>query len=593
MSQRDGVLTTANGRLRFSPETYPVAHLANEGWRKEPDGTWTAPATPFMVQRLHYYFPNTDGAILAWSRLQAGPGPLVVPMRQRPPRWHDLYPYQQRAAEWLAQRKSALLSLSPGLGKSAVALTAAQMAFPHQPRVLVVCPLTLLSTWQQQTRLWWPKTPTVTTDSPSLFADTDCAPLVATMTYDALWRATMIREQRVVNGETRIFYQPNKIALRSWTNTFDLAILDESVLIKNRDAIRARAAAQLRQVVSHCWELSGSPTTRFLDDLWMQLHVLEPQQHRSYWRFTNGVCLTRDTIWGRQVVANVPGAEATLKQTLAPILYTYNYTDLARDDPSRAIPEWVFETRQVPLPPKWWALYQQMQTRFLADLPDGNRILASNVLARMVRLLQLASHPALLTTEPTVLDHEQAKGERMMLTYGGRSPVADEGQDFPEYDWSARGGKLSAIAGLLEELPGPCIVWTNFIATAKHLASTLKAPLLIGETPAEERTQIVQDFQAGKHQVLIAHPGVGRFGLTLTRARSAIYAERSYDGDAWVQSLSRIRRIGTTEPPHVVILEATGPQGERSIDHIISLTLRYRKERSDVLTTSLVREALG
>ena len=570
MSQRDGVLTIVNGRLRFSPETYPVAHLANEGWRKEPDGTWTAQLTLAHASVVQRWFPHvvTTESFVAWLEegvQQAIQSPFTP---KHPEKWGALFPYQKRAAEWLAQRRSALLSLSPGLGKSAVACTAAQMAGVQ--RVLVVCPLTLLSTWQHEVRTWWGDVPTVTTDSPDLFTMTDRAPLIATMTYDMLWRAAMIREQRVVNGETKIFYVPDKTVLKSWHRTFDLAILDESVLLKNREAIRARAAAQLRQVVSRCWMLSGSPTTRFLDDLWMQLHVLEPQQYKSYWRFTNGVCLTRDTIWGRQVVANVPGVEAKLKTDLAPILRTYNYADLARDDPARAIPEWIFDVRKVPLPPAWWRLYKQMQDRFMTDLPDGNRVLAPNVLARMVRLLQLASHPALLTQEP----------------------VDDLAQDFPAYDWSAKGGKLSAIPGLLEELPGPTIIWGIFTAMGKQIASQLKVPFLYGEMPERERTQVVSEFQAGKYDALVAHPGVGRFGLTLTRARSCVYVTRSHAGDEWVQSLYRIRRIGTKEPPHVVVLESTGPAGERTVDFAIDKVLDYRKERSEVLTTQTIREAL-
>lgn len=563
MTARDGVLTIQGGRLRFEPEVYPVAHLANEGWRKEGD-VWTAPITYGNARRLRELFPTAEYSdeFMDWVE-QAGGKPPQLLSPQRPPRWNDLYPYQQREAKWLAQQRSAILAIAPGLGKTAIALTAAQMAFPTSPiRVAVVCPLTLLGVWQRETKLWWPEAQTrVVTHHIDWALPSQAKLRVYLLTYDYLRLHGLSDTQN------------------------DLLIFDESVLLKNRDAKRAKAAALARKQAKVCWLLSGSPTTRFLDDLYMQLHVLEPREYKSYWRFAHSCTLVQDTIWGKKIVANMPGAEPRLKRDLAPIMHTYSYTDLAREEPARTIPEWVFETRKVPLPPAWWRLYKQMQDRFVADLPDGNRVLAPNVLARLVRLLQLASHPALLTQEQIA---EQDDEPETCTSQDGES----DPQDFSGYGWDTKGGKLAVVSGLLEELPGPVVIWTNFIATAKHLAGVLKAPLLIGETPADERTRIVAAFQAGEHPAIIAHPGVGRFGLTLTRGRSAIYVERSYDGDAWVQSLSRIRRLGTTEPPQVVVLEATGPDGQATVDRIVSRTLAYRKDRSEVLTTAVVKEAL-
>lgn len=578
VTQRDGVLTITNGRLHFTPEVYPTEHLRNEGWRKEPDGSWSAPLASDYARQLRVLFPGVvgDDRFLQWYATPTQPSSVSLLHAGKPESWDRLYSYQQRAAQWLAGRRSALLGYGPGLGKTPVTLTALQMATPHPLRgALVVCPLTLLSNWQQEAKRWWPQAKVVLQE-PEIFSLTDTAPLLSVITYDAFRQSVYdrVRQGKKPDGTPRWVYVPRKATLLEWKRRVDVLIFDESVLLKNRQAVRTKAAAA-RKVIPICWELSGSPTTRFYDDLWAQLHILEPKQYPSYWRFARRFTLIQDSVWGKSVVANVPNVEPTLKRDLAPLMLTYNYTDLAREEPERAIPEWVFETRQVPLPEKWWKLYKQMQDKFMADLPDGTRILAPNTLARLVRLLQFASHPALLLQETIVAQDG-----------------AQDIQDFSDYDWSTKGGKLSAIPELLDELPGPTIVWTNFIATAKHLSETLKAPCLIGETPAEERTRIVAEFQAGQHPVLIAHPGVGRFGLTLTRARSMIFAERSHNADYYLQALYRCRRIGTTEPPQVVILEATGPNGEPSIDRAISRILSYRKDRSEQLTTALLKETL-
>jgi hypothetical protein len=118
---------------------------------------------------------------------------------------------------------------------------------------------------------------------------------------------------------------------------------------------------------------------------------------------------------------------------------------------------------------------------------------------------------------------------------------------------------------------------------------------MTGETPPELRQDIVDNFQAGNLDILIAHPAVGKFGLTLTKARTAIYVERSFNGDDYYQSLYRFRRIGTTVSPHVIHLVAQRPEGKNgsTIDQIIDRVLDYRKNSSLSITSGFIRDNLG
>lgn len=425
-----------------------------------------------------------------------------------------LLPHQQPAVEWLASRDAGLVAVAPGLGKTPIAIEAAKRrGFPH---VAVVAPLTLRNVWKREFARWWPER----------------VPLV--LTYD----------------EFRLHGVP------TWMKH---VIFDESVLLKNRRAKRTQRAMHDRRRWQTVWMLSGSPTTRFHDDLWAQLRILNHKKYASYWDFTYQYCLTRKANWGQiitEVIGNVPHAEAQLHQDCKDELYAYNYADLERDHPEQAIPAWTFESRDVPLSDSHWKVYREMQRRFVAELPSGDTLVAPNVLVQVIRLLQLAS---------------------------GMWMFDEDSQDE---------GKLAGLWEILLTLPAPTILWVNFVATGQRLSQRLKAPLLTGDTPAAERTAIVDALQDGKHPLLIAHPGVGKFGLTLTAARSAVYVERSYDGDSFYQSLYRIRRIGTTQPPQVVHLLATGPNGEKSIDHVIDKVLSYRKGAATKLTTNTLRETL-
>lgn len=336
-------------------------------------------------------------------------------------------------------------------------------------------------------------------------------------------------------------------------------IFDESLLLKNRRAKRTQRAMRDRKRWQTVWMLSGSPTSHYHDDLWAQLHILDRQKYSSYWRFVFSYCLTKQAHWGHQlteIVGNVPGVEAQLHQDCRDELYAFNYHDLATHYPDQTIPEWTFENHETPMAPDHWAVYREMQRRFVATLPNGSTLLAPNALVQVTRLLQLASGPWL---------------------FDDTLPAA---------------GKVAGLWETLLTLPPPTILWVNFVATGERLNQAWQMPLLYGETTTAERTKIVDEFQDGKHPLLVAHPEVGKFGLTLTRARSAVYVERDYDGDAYYQSLHRIRRIGTTEPPQVVHLLATGPQGEKTIDHVIDKVLDYRKGASTRLTTNTLRETL-
>lgn len=435
-------------------------------------------------------------------------------------------PWQEEASAWLAPKTGAMLALAPGLGKTKTAIDAAEIRALHKGSplgVLVVAPLSLLGTWRREVEKW----------------------------------STLAVSVRVIHGGI-ITYESRRsghVDVR-WTITnyntlcpagkppsvgkFDLMICDESVLIKNRKTARFKKLKEIRKNVGACWLLSGSPRTRFMDDLWAQLNLAitdtrETFKVSSYWRFAQRYCDVIQDQWGWRIVGDRPKAYEMVRREFQNVLFARCQNDVSD------LPEWIEETIECPMEEAQWALYSQMEEDALADLPDGDVVLAPNILAKLTRLLQIASNPILV---------------------GGT-----EG-----------GGKWEALDEVLEYAPGPTIIWVSYVKTAELLAKKYKAPALTGSTPVAERDRIVAELQAGKLPIVIAHPGVGRFGLTMTAARSAIYLERSFDGDAYVQSMYRIRRIGTVEPPFVYRLLATPPSGSDTrrrvtVDHIVDRVL--------------------
>jgi len=324
-------------------------------------------------------------------------------------------------------------------------------------------------------------------------------------------------------------------------------------MVKNRKAKRTGTILKLLNTTKppYVWLLSGAPVSRLYDDLWSQLHVLQPFRFTSYWRFAKKYCYVIQNQWGWQIVANQPDASERIKSDLVNMYFARTQDQVLN------LPDWIFDNVEIPMSKAQDKIYGQMEDRFIAELPDGSRLLAPNVLAQLTRLVQLASNPVLI---------------------GGKNE---------SLKWDAAEEMLQ-----FEQLPA--IIWTSYINTAKwmqeRLSKNYKVALLTGRTKSRDRQEIVDKFQNGELDVLIAHPGVGKFGFTLTAARTIIYLERSYNGDDYYQSLYRVRRIGTTISPHIIHLISVRNNGNGTVDNVISKVLQKRKDNVMKLTSGELKE---
>jgi len=556
----DGVISTDGAKLLFHPYIYPSKQVKSIGftWGQDGNGCWEAPLSLSKYEQLLEVFDDyvIDETITKW-----------IEELERPPELSELITdskllaFQREAVGFMIKEpQRGLLGLAPGLGKTPVSVLAMKEL---GGRTLVICPYSLLYNWKREIEMW---------------ADENAE----------IWHGWIGRNQAnwvITNYETALNYMVSfdikkytkdgkqKVKRVNWRPNaqynFDNLIVDESVLIKNRYAQRSRAvytlANKLKQI-KRVYLLSGSPTTKFLDDMWHQFHVLDPERFSSYWKFVEEYCVTEENYWGTAIVANQKDAPTRLKQQQRDIYFART------QDQVLDLPDWLFDTYEVPMDPKQAVLYKDMQDNFVARLPDGNTVVAPNILSQMTRLIQLASDPQLL---------------------GGPSISP----------------KTATAIDLMEFEQFPVIFWTNFVSTAEHLHEMLtdrglKSGLLIGKTKDTTRDMFVQKFQRNALDAIVAHPGVGKFGLTLTAARTAIYVERSYDGDNYYQSLHRVRRFGTTHSPHVIILlsniveqlklhDEIEINEKPTIDHVIHKVLGFKRENSIQITTGLIRETLG
>ena len=120
------------------------------------------------------------------------------------------------------------------------------------------------------------------------------------------------------------------------------------------------------------------------------------------------------------------------------------------------------------------------------------------------------------------------------------------------------------------------IIWTGFVDNVNWLAAKLVEfdPVCIhGSLPMHQRNQAVQSFTNSSNLVLIATPGAAKEGLTLTVANHAIFFDRGFSLDDYLQAQDRIHRISQTRECFIHNLIAN-----ETIDEWVDvlLTAKYR-----------------
>ncbi|MHC5826677.1 MAG: C-terminal helicase domain-containing protein, partial [Nostoc sp.] len=88
------------------------------------------------------------------------------------------------------------------------------------------------------------------------------------------------------------------------------------------------------------------------------------------------------------------------------------------------------------------------------------------------------------------------------------------------------------------------VIFTEFVESAKAIASKLGGLLLTGETKPEIRQGLVDQFQAGENKVFVGTIKAGGVGITLTAASNVILVDRAWTPGDCEQAEDRCHRLG-------------------------------------------------
>lgn len=361
--------------------------------------------------------------------------------------------------------------------------------------VLIVCPKIIQEQWQAQLRLW------------GRF-EAEIYKGQRTLQRSNIW---IITYDKLRNESTRLKFK---------TFQWDYVVLDEAHKIKNRKSIQTKAVKDLPS--QHRIVLTGTPITRYADDLWSILHFLDTRYSgKSYWNFRSLFCKFKETPWGPQVtgLTDVPERVQILNKLLDVISVRNNAVEVAHGKHQ--------ETIRVAMSKKQRELYRKEKQLLLDELPEELTIANGAVLA--MRLMQTTSWPGLYIP----------------------------GESGPKFEWI-----LETCINNPEE---KFVVLSTFEKTVTALQSYLNANKvhavsITGKNSNEDNARSKSCFVNGSAQVLAGTIGAmatGYDGLQHV-CRFLIFVDRSWSPEIMKQAEARLHRMGQDSLVNIYYLECQG-----------------------------------
>ncbi len=96
------------------------------------------------------------------------------------------------------------------------------------------------------------------------------------------------------------------------------------------------------------------------------------------------------------------------------------------------------------------------------------------------------------------------------------------------------------------------IIWCRYNAEQETIANVFPGCANIaGDTPHEEREELIEAFKAGQIKELVSKPEILGFGLNLQRATRQVFSTCADSYEEYAQAVKRSNRIGSTMPLNV------------------------------------------
>lgn len=343
-------------------------------------------------------------------------------------------------------------------------------------------------------------------------------------------------------------------------------VLDEAHRIKRgMPGIHYSAVIQLADLSPRRDILTGTPMPQSVSDLDPEFNFLWPGQK-----------VLENTL----KISDEEKRIEYLNQIVKPLYVRTTKSELGLPKPE-------IKFKRIELGPAQSELYNLLRSetaRILSDVPKDDVIMFRKFGRSVMRLLQIASNPMLITS------NDEYPEDIVEILHGTRK--WDILSEYSKYEKPAKIEYAIKRAREIIKNGEKVVLWSVFIQNIKlleHRLSDLGAVSIYGaietgdEKEAETREGRIRRFHDDANcQVLIGNPAACGEGISLHKiAHHAIYIDRTFNAAHYLQSVDRIHRLGLDPKitTHVEILQA-----HDTIDLVVESRLKDKiKKMADVL----------
>ena len=295
------------------------------------------------------------------------------------------------------------------------------------------------------------------------------------------------------------------------TRLFDLVIFDEAQYLKNggrQGSQRFKAGAHLSKGAKQVVAMTGTAQTASFEELWALAFILDfgEQLGSSLTQFRETYMVPERNGFGFRIRDDEAAAEVRDR-------FAQLWTGI-RPDERLELPELVINDIVVRLPPATAQAATKLMRGLLAQIGDAT-VLPSNVAAGLEKALQLCHG----------FSYREEGGARKAV------PAHNE--------------KFDALMELLDSgIEGGVLLFFNHNETRDKLVKLLGKRMRLVSEPGS-----VDDWNAGKFQVLAGHPASLSEGLNLQHGgNNIIWFGMNWSLNFYKQGLGRMHRSGQTKP---------------------------------------------
>lgn len=326
-------------------------------------------------------------------------------------------------------------------------------------------------------------------------------------------------------------------------------IVDESHMVKTPTSQQTKGLLSLKTKLNptYLYLLTGTPAPQGEIDLWSTFTLLDVIKETFYlWRLRYFEDKNSHRV-------RTPGyypdwrVRAGTKEAFAKLLASCSI--VAKKDEVLDLPPLLRTTVYSEMSKEQKKHYETMKEYLFAIDSDGNELNASNVLTRTLRLQQILAG---------FLDKVEIK-ENLRL--------------------KALDYAISLVGS--EQF----IIWTIFQPTYGQISSMLNDKgishgFLTGEQTSAQRSEAMEEFQAGRLKCLIANPRAGGVGVNLTAASYSIHYTKNFNLVDDLQCEARNYRGGSEIHKRITRIDIVTPG---TIDEEITEALRGKKSIQDFI----------